>query len=310
MSNSPDEQDGRRPHAKRRAIFRRGSEALAHRFGLRLRELGIDEDVYVCPLCGAAYAIEATDSPDPELTVEHVPPGAAGGVELCLTCKSCNNGASSTLNAAAADRHKWEKALRGHGDHEVRGRAFLDGYEVGADMRFGGDGSNIVLNTQAARPRDAAGFVESLRRSAVEDVVLTLSVPIYDSGMELVSGLRDAYLIAFSALGYRYILRPELDAVRRQIQEPEVAHIRAFRSAGTSPRGTDRRIIAVREPAPGLMVDTGSGTYWLPPPVGSGDGIWQCLVDHDQETLAATGRAVPWPRRMELLWDWDRWSWY
>lgn len=292
-------------------MFRRGSEALAHRFGPQLRELGIDADVYVCPLCGAAHLIEATDSPDPELTVEHVPPEAAGGVELCLTCKPCNNSASSTINAAAANRYKWETALSGGGDHEVRGRAFLDGYEVGADMSFGGDGANIVLNPQVARPRDAAGLVDSLRRSGSgEDMIITLTVPTYNWELDLVSGLRDAYLIAFAALGYRYILRPELDAVRRQIQEPHVAHIQAFRSAATSPRGTDRRIIAVRKPAPGLMVDTGSGTYWLPPPVGSGDDIWQCLVDYDQKTLTATGRAVPWPRRMEMLWDWDRWSWH
>jgi hypothetical protein len=88
----------------RRAWFTEGARAL--RAELRTRgledRLPSDEDWYACPLClDILFTIEVLDEPDPMLTAEHAPPDWAGGTELALTCKRCNNESGRLFDAEA-----------------------------------------------------------------------------------------------------------------------------------------------------------------------------------------------------------------
>ena len=53
---------------------------------------------------------------------------------------------------------------------------------------------------------------------------------LHDPQLARIAWLRAAYLAAFAVMGYRYILRPSLDIVRKQICEPEVTYIQKFRA--------------------------------------------------------------------------------
>jgi hypothetical protein len=66
---------------KKLAFFELGSAA-AH------RTLSTDVGVYVCPLCSKHFT--RSDLKNGELTLEHVPPAAQGGVGIVLTCATCN----------------------------------------------------------------------------------------------------------------------------------------------------------------------------------------------------------------------------
>src|SRR5687767_11812847 len=80
----------------KKRLFNQGAVAAAAAWGI--------EENYVCPLCGVVFTRFALE--DGGLSLEHVPPKAAGGRSIILTCRPCNNRAGHTVDAAASSRSK------------------------------------------------------------------------------------------------------------------------------------------------------------------------------------------------------------
>jgi hypothetical protein len=71
--------------------------------------LGIARNVYLCPICAQEFPIDSVH--DGRLTLEHVPPKAAGGKWLVLTCKECNSKAGHSIDSASARRDEMESIM-------------------------------------------------------------------------------------------------------------------------------------------------------------------------------------------------------
>jgi hypothetical protein len=84
---------------RRRAMFRVGAAA-AERF----RPDWANQ--YVCPVCLVPFGETAVEGPVVELPEEHVPPESLGGRSICLTCRSCNSTAGSTIDKQMLEWHR------------------------------------------------------------------------------------------------------------------------------------------------------------------------------------------------------------
>ena len=102
-----------------------------------------------CPICLEPFSREGVKK-GREVTLEHAPPKTLGGVEMCLTCTSCNRSAGSSLDQAAALAHRiGEEQSAGHG---VRVLLEVCGIKRTTYFRpegFRGAGSSLARNPAA-----------------------------------------------------------------------------------------------------------------------------------------------------------------
>ncbi len=84
----------------------------------------------------------------------------------------------------------------------------------------------------------------------------------------MIGWLRAAYLIAFTAWGYQYILIQALDCVREQIRTPAVALIESFSVVVPKASPQERQLVLLEEPAEirSLIVWMGAVIVFLPEP--------------------------------------------
>lgn len=73
---------------------------------------------------------------------------------------------------------------------------------------------------------------------------------VYRSGTAI---LTYAYLFAFAVFGYEYILKPELDEVRRQFEEPDKRHTPWLEWAQAHPQNIEQPIVANQWGYPFMM---------------------------------------------------------
>jgi hypothetical protein len=114
--------------------------------------------------------------------------------------------------------------------------------------------------------------------------------------------LRSAYLAFFAALGYRFIVRPELDVVRDRIKNPESNALPTFRVIQHN---------AVTEPAL-IRIDTpevfqsyamfyGRNVIFLP--LYGDHELYARLASHPSCDVQLSGSIYPWPHRALFLHD-------
>ena len=134
-----------------------------------------DRGKTMCPICLERFSRERARK-GREVTLEHAPPKTLGGVEMCLTCTSCNRSAGSSLDQAAALAHRiGEEQSAGHG---VRVLLEVCGIKRTTYFRpegFRGAGSSLARNPAAKR------FLTELPSHDV--VALSVEMPLrQDSG--------------------------------------------------------------------------------------------------------------------------------
>ncbi len=217
-----------------------------------LTNLGINTGGrYACPLCLDLFergAIEAV-----ELTDEDVPPKALGGRPTILTCKSCNNGGGTTLDAHAQREDALFRLMAGvpsrrsvlihlaAGDHAVPLKAHIDGKGV----------MQMVGNPNAAHPDANSAVWQALDAAAEggEVDIRMLATNVFEPVAANISFLRSAYLASFAIYGYRFILRPSMERVRLQIQYPEQDHCPSLIGFVGSGTRTNTSFMIVDEPS-------------------------------------------------------------
>lgn len=195
--------------AKRLAWFSKGVNALQ-------RARPGAPKVYGCPLCIRGY--EKAEA----LTVEDVPPRSVGGRPLVLTCGPCNHTSGYLLDAnIRSGRDLQEMAA---GTREAPIKLTQGNHTISARATFGPGGLLIDGVPEKSDPKAREALSQQLDRVAASgstgcDFTITLSYR-HHSWREAVGWLRVAYLFAFAALGYRFIMRPELEPLREQFREP------------------------------------------------------------------------------------------
>jgi hypothetical protein len=271
-------------------------------------------DYYACPCCRRLFTREAAESG--LLTEEHVPPAKLGGRALVLTCKDCNGEAGHSFDAHAVTRARSDDFARGRvtgdvlpttayaGGHPLRGTA---GWTEGGLRILGVDRQNDE-RVRAAHMRALDGFAE--RGDQRPDFSFTVHTRFSETRARY-SWIRSAYLAAFAALGWAYILRPVLQPIREQLTNPESEVLSTYMFRDPEADATTRRLLLVNEPEElrCLSVVIGEHGVFLP-------GVFDPLTmdelahrfaarcdENQQLHVTLNGKLVPWPSRAMYFLD-------
>jgi hypothetical protein len=251
-----------------------------------------------------------------ELRVDHVPAEQLGGDRLVLSCEPCNSNSGAIFQSEMKKRDNPAAALRGElpRPHPVR-VTLSTGATINAVLSGGPDGGHRIEVVERANSKAAQNlFTQQLQaaaRSGSTDWSVNLDFPRdrHHSVAAHVGWLREAYLVAFAVLGYRYILDPALNSVREQLAQPREELIPVFTIQSPEKSPSERKFLGVTEPEwlRSVAVQFGRRTVFLPQ-IGD-PGIYGRLSQRrkpGQERLEeahAGGWTVEWPREPMFLLD-------
>jgi len=259
--------------------------------------------MYYCPLCLVGYP--STD----ELTLEDVPPRSVGGRPLVLTCRGCNGRSGHELDYhARAGKNLREFA---EGARDIRVRLAADDLKVTATMRKTSEGLSFSGLPQYCNPAHHKAFFARFEEAAgrgTADFDLGLSfVNRYDPWAENLAWLRASYLVAFAALGYTYILRPELEPLRQQLKNPGERILPFMVSLVEAAEAGLRRSIVVFEPTElrSILVQFDRRLLFLPDLTARDNFFGQLRVAAQAQSRAINflGPELRWPTSPIFLLD-------
>lgn len=291
---------GKSKAKKRGEFFDRGAEA-----GRRV--LGT-ENVYFCPICEAAFDRGAIE--DRRLTLEHVPSRVAGGREILLTCRECNNLSGHTLDAAADQRTQlWEFNERlGGRTGQFRGRTSIEvgGHTITADVETTPEGITAV---PLERWSDPIAYHEALRywkeHSQAGDLKFRITPRVrIHARRTKVADLRTAYLGAFARYGYTYAFHSSLQPVRQQIRDPESDVLPNWWMRPREDIQDCPVMLQLSEPVQALGFHLRTSMVVLPW-IGEISSPYEALAEGAKSDghVTITGSLHPWPRGPEMVLD-------
>ena len=215
--------------SRTRQRFDRGHEAFRRTFPSIAAALG-ERPFYVCPLCLCVVTEEML--PTRPLTREDVPPKSVGGRRIVLTCKPCNDRAGHEIDWHARRELDFMNFVT-RGDAEMRAHLRTASGRVPIQMKVSGSGIQAFFVPKAARQSETDAVLADFGRATLpngwQDFEINLEFAAFSRPRAATSWLRSAYLAFFAALGYRFIVRPELDIVRDRIKNPESNTLQTFR---------------------------------------------------------------------------------
>ena len=263
---------------------------------------------YGCPLCLKAFPLSRLG----ELTIEHVPLGSCGGRPMLLTCKECNErggGRDGVDTHARHAEHIYDFAL---GTLEIPLQAKLTIGDTTQNIRVTSLGSLQMIGVPKADPPGTSNRVEAaLKQRQTPGEAAKFRISLFKNAFsprkQAISWLKSAYLAAFSAFGYRYILRSILDDVRRQILDADATLVDDFALFTGNADPTTRWIALTQQPdwVHGLLVQMGRHTVLLPYLTDDSD-FYDRVTHHRaqaRELLLEARPIAAWPSRPVLAWD-------
>lgn len=286
---------------QRVAWFEQGARAIELVSSGRLRR------VYVCPLCVTAFPREALDTG--VLTLEHAPPRALGGRAVVLTCRACNSRAGHELDSDMQTAEQVMDFVLGTMSEPVRVQLQMEGRSVNAEMLAAGGNLQIVGIPRCNDPRAQSNLIAALNKLVDEGgwegrefhiTFLNKHSPRHAS----LGWLRSAYLVAFAALGYSYILRPELRVVRKQLADTSARYLDVFSWLMPDATASERRTILVETPQylRSIAVQMGRHVVFLPGLEDDPDLYKRLAQRNSAERVSAKGfreaikgKALSWP---------------
>ncbi len=178
---------------------------------------------YVCPQCLRAFPEAALEG---WLTQEHVPPDSVGGRKIVLTCQPCNHTAGHEI-----DSHMRREAdiLDFFGKRLTEVSATLRTQTGKLPVRLSADNGGYLMFgvPEAARPSESEAVMGDFNRASIEDGWKDFRINVqfrsFSPARAEASWLRTAYLGFFAALGYRFLIRREMQIVRQRIADPNTA---------------------------------------------------------------------------------------
>lgn len=206
----------------RRQFFDQGAEA----FAAHVEYLGLGDDVpsgrwYPCPLCMTLFDDDELRSGG-HLSLEHAPQASVGGVEILLTCRTCNNAAGTGMDAEVAKLNRIRNVVTGESPEVIPGRIHLPNTEaaINAVLSTSPGRREWIVDHQHNNPSASAHFKELLDNRLHEhgqaDLNFTANLTI-DDHLQARAWIRSAYLAGFAVLGWPYAAREVMDDVRARL---------------------------------------------------------------------------------------------
>jgi hypothetical protein len=250
---------------------------------------------YVCPLCLLAFAETALSRR--QLTREHVPPRSLGGHRLVLTCAQCNKRSGHRLDCHArreADVYDFHAGELG----DTRAIMKTASGRVPITLSASDHAIRAFCIPKAASPGVHAAMMGEVGRAATgnswEGFSLDIEFAPFSHAGAAASWLRAAYLAFFASLGYRFILRGELNVVRSRVtlQQPDEPRIfRIIRRERCQPR-----LVRIDQPAVFRSYAMFYGRNVVLLPMHGDDGLYDRLAEEPDTNIAMSGVEFPWPR--------------
>lgn len=185
----------------------------------------VGKNSYICPLCLRIFRLSQLGSDiNKYITLEHIPPENLGGKPLILTCKDCNSNCGHDLDVYLRNELEHRKGNYFNDPKGYVSKFEYGGNSVNAIMKEDENGIvNIYIENKHNPPGVVDRFVESTK-TCDGDLEIPGSFKLGNHRRKTevvdVAILKSAYLFAFYKLGYRYILSTNLNAVRKQIMNP------------------------------------------------------------------------------------------
>ena len=175
------------------------------------------KDNYACPICLSKYDKIDGDVP---LTLEDAPQKSLGGSTNTLTCKKCNNEAGFKIDHHLVSRLNELDNAKFLPNTEVKVKANIDGNNVNATLKIDQNGiMTIFHSTRNNNPIILGEVMPKLKKDKIIDFSFIRKNIIPDNLDYAV--LKSAYIILFQYTGYKIILTPDYDIIRKQILEPQ-----------------------------------------------------------------------------------------
>jgi hypothetical protein len=169
---------------------------------LNIDEFDENDRLYLCPISMKVYSdTSLTEDSDDKLTVEHVPPKCLGGKGICLTAKDFNNKATDL-------DYSLKEWVDIHGFYNL-GQPFNttatidDLQRFRLNLNFSNDKPKLTFIGNFKNPK-ADTIIEKIKNQ--KEFKVKAKIPNNTiSNKTKISILKNAYLIAFSNLGYEFI---------------------------------------------------------------------------------------------------------
>lgn len=287
--------------AQVRRWFEQGFESFSRRFpGIATKVR--PHPFYVCPQCLRAFHEGAIDL----LTREDVPPKSVGGKKIILTCGECNCRAGHQMDV--------------HARREADIFDFFTGRlaEAQATIRTGSGRLPIRLSSKdnqvtmfgvpkAASPADNDGLKADFDRASLpdgrHDLRINLAFTPFSPARAEASWVRSAYLAFFAALGYRFVLRRELDEVRQRIAAPSTRAGCSFRIVRPDV-APEPLLTVIRSPETFRSFAMVYGQQVVLLPMYGGTLLYARLAQQPASHVQLSAEGVyPWPDRPLFLHD-------
>lgn len=181
-----------------------------------------DESQYLCPLSHYLYNrshLQKYQNEQFALTIEHVPQKNLGGKGICLTAKLLNNGSTKT-DSSLIERYDFENEFS-KGRYKFRGKIngkFYNTVFVNIDER----------RIEFKWKYNPKFFLENYLSNKNSFNIATKLSYIKDNSKSVkLACLKNAYLLAFSTLGYsfifgsEYIEHPVINQIKEQLVNPD-----------------------------------------------------------------------------------------
>jgi hypothetical protein len=264
------------------------------------------DGLFLCPLCLNWYSEIA------DVTFEHAPPKIAGGKRVALTCRDCNSTAGHQLDAHAGRLEDIFDFFAGKLTRPVTVTFKAGGAAMAAVVTHTESGIAIGGLPKNTDPKQHAAVIGHLDRLAEQGTWQGESMAIafhnrWEEASAKASWLRAGYVIAFAALGYRYILRRELDAVRAQIRDPEGSHAGRAVLVNAQLPTVERALWIIQKPKTLQSVAVRMGRWGVVlPGLGIDLNFYERLAARKTwpPRMKTSGLPVAWPDRPRLDLDW------
>jgi hypothetical protein len=262
------------------------------------------------------FRIGALDAKNPDLTREDAPPKSLGGKPLALTCRWCNHGSGRNFDAEPGKQERLRQFIAGEGDQAMRGSFTIGNATNHGDIHFAGTtGIFLVGVPETNNPADVERFEKAMNAAASGGSEFSLKIRTKDrfsSERARVSWVRSAYLVAFAAFGWRYILQTSLNPLRAQFQDPTNITLPEMSLYDPDADPSRRELMVVEKPVScqSVVVRIGQHSVFLPAidSTRSLADLVEALHSYKPPSEGPTrfsmfGTWVPWPVKPQYVFD-------
>jgi hypothetical protein len=193
-----------------------------------------------------------------------------------------------------------------HTERWVKATSHANGIPLRGQARMTDGGLLFVGIPQQNAPTVAAEFEAAVGAYGSSNPGSGVSITVhtsFDDARARLSLIRVAYLAAFAGLGWTYILKPTLGAVREQSRAPDLQIIKPYLFRDPSTPSTRRGILVVSDPPELTAVAVTLGEFMVFLPGLGRDESWEEVARSYARRADSEGRlgvrlhgkAVPWP---------------